>query len=304
MIVLQYIPWHIMVRVAVLGLGLMGSAIAENLLHKKHEVHVYNRTSSKARQLEQQGAVSHATPIETIEAGVDIAITMLTDQDVVRQVALGTNGFLPGMSGGSAWIDMSTILPEASVEHALECNQRGIERLDAPVLGGPQLAANGELVIIVGGREDVFQKYVDFLHQMGTEVIYVGPQGAGHRMKLAFNLYLGILAAGFSEALTFAQKLGIEPEEFVRVVNKTHQKNSYTETKGVKVTRNDFTPTFTLKMMRKDLTLAQNETSIHNISLPVTSSVLALYTSAMNQGLSEFDYSSVVEAVRKLNNIT
>jgi 3-hydroxyisobutyrate dehydrogenase len=292
-----------MVRVAVLGLGLMGSAIAENLLNRGHEVHVYNRTKSKAKPLEARGATVHTTPIDAVKAGVDVVITMVTDQEAVRQIAFDSNGFLQGMGKGDAWIDMSTISPEASVQHAAECEKRGIERLDAPVIGGPQLIAKGEVVIIVGGKEQTYKKYSDFLHQIGSEVMYMGPEGAGHKMKLAFNLYLAFVATGFSEAMTFAQKLGLTPEEFVNVVNKTQHKNGYTETKGPRVVKNDFTPSFTLKMIRKDLALVQNEATAHKISLPTTAAVLTLFTTGMNQGLSESDYSSIVLTIRKLNGI-
>jgi 3-hydroxyisobutyrate dehydrogenase len=293
----------VMVKVAVLGLGMMGSGIAENLLNRGHEVHVYNRTSSKAEPLEARGAIVHKTPIDAVKAGVDIVVTMVTDQDAFREIAFESDGFLQGMSKGTAWIDMSTISPEASIEHAAECERRGIERLDAPVIGGPQLIAKGEVLVIVGGEEETYRKHSGFLHQIGREVMYMGPEGAGHKMKLAFNLYLAIMATGFSEAMTFAQKLGLTPEAFADVVNKTPHKNRYTETKGPRVIKNDFTPSFTLKMIRKDLALVQNEVTAHKMSLPTAGAVHALFTAGMNQGLSESDYSSIVLTIRKLNGI-
>jgi len=292
-----------MARIAVLGLGLMGAAIAENLLNRKHEVHVYNRTASKAIPLAAMGAVVHSTPIAAVKSDVEIVITMVTDQNVIREIAFGRDGFLEGMAKGSIWIDMSTILPEASMEHADACYKRGIERLDAPVLGGPQLAAKGELVIVVGGTKDTYMKHLDFLRQLGKEVVYIGLQGAGHKIKLAYNLYLAILGSGFSEALVFAEKLGIRGEDFVNVVNKTHHKTGYTEAKGMNVVYNVFTPTFTLGMMRKDLALVQSEATVYDMSLPIASSVLNLYTSAMNQGLAESDYSSIAMTIRKANGI-
>ena len=281
----------------------MGSAIAENLLNRKHEVHVYNRTASKAKLLAAKGAVVHSTPVATVKSGVEIVITMVTDENVIREIALGSDGFLEGMTKGSIWIDMSTILPEASIEHADACNIRGIERLDAPVLGGPQLAAKGELVIVVGGSKDTYAKHLDFLHQLGKEVIHIGPQGAGHKIKLAYNLYLAILGSGFSEALVFAEKLGIRGEDFVNVVNKTPHKTGYTEAKGMNVVHNVFTPTFTLGMMRKDLALVQSEVTAYRMSLPMASSSLNLYTLAMNQGLAESDYSSIATTIRKANGL-
>jgi 3-hydroxyisobutyrate dehydrogenase-like beta-hydroxyacid dehydrogenase len=292
-----------MTRVAILGLGLMGSAIAQNLLSKNYEVHAYNRTQEKTKALAEKGAMIHPTPRDAVARDVDVAITMLTDHEAVREVAMGRGGFLDGMRKGSLWIDMSTILPEASIEQATECETRGIERLDAPVIGGPQQAVRGELVLMVGGRKEIFTKHLSFLRQFGNEVIYMGPHGTGHKTKLAFNLYLAIQSAGFSEALTLAQRIGIDAKEFVDVINKTPHRNHYTETKGPRVCRNDFTPSFTLKMMRKDLILAQDEATAKKISLPLTSTVIALYAAAINQGLSELDYSSIALLLQRINGI-
>jgi 3-hydroxyisobutyrate dehydrogenase len=291
-----------MTRVAILGLGLMGSEIARNLLSKGDDVHGFNRTSEKTNALVEKGLVAHSTPRETVE-DVDVVITMLSDQDAVREVALGSNGFLDCMRPGSVWIDMSTILPEKSIEHANECKERGVERLDAPVVGGPERAFKGELVVIVGGRRDVFEKHAAFLGKLGKQIVYVGSFGSGHAMKLAFNLYLAVLATGFSEALTLAQKLGLSGRDFVDLVNKTHHKNSYTENKGPLVCKKDFTPTFTLEMMRKDLALIEEEKLIKRISLPVTASVLALFTAAMNEGFAKLDYSSIAAMLQKMNGI-
>jgi len=290
-------------KVAILGLGLMGSAIAQNLLSKNYEVHAYNRTQEKTKALAEKGAIIHPTPRDAVARDVDVAITMLTDHEAVRDVAMGRDGFLEAMKKGSLWIDMSTILPEASIEQATECERRGIERLDAPVIGAPRDAARGELVLVVGGTKDIFSKHLRFLQQLGSEVVYMGLHGTGHKTKLAFNLYLAIQSAGFSEALTLAQKIGIDAKDFVDVINKTPHKNRYTETKGPRVCRNDFTPSFTLKMMRKDLTLVQDEATAKKISLPVTSTVLALYTAAINQGLSELDYSSIALLLQRINGI-
>jgi len=291
-----------MTRVAVLGLGLMGSELARNLLSKGNEVHGFNRTQEKARPLIEKGLVPHSTPKEAVE-NADVVITMLSDQDAISEVAFGANGFLDCMRVGSLWVDMSTILPEKSIEHANECDAKRVERLDAPVIGGPARAFKGELLVIVGGRRETFEKHAGFLGNFG-KVIYVGPFGSGHSMKLAFNLYLAVLSAGFSEALTLAQKLGLNGKDFVDIVNKTHHKNSYTEDKGPKVAKKDFTPTFTLEMMRKDLALVEEEKLVRRISLPVTASVLTLYTAAMNEGFSKLDYSSIAAMLEKMNGIS
>jgi 3-hydroxyisobutyrate dehydrogenase len=280
----------------------MGAGIAENLLSKGNEVHAFNRTREKAKPLVEKGLIAHSTPREAVE-NADIVVTMLSDQDAVSEVAFGSNGFLDGVRPGSVWIDMSTILPEKSVEHAKACDAKGVERLDAPVAGGPERALKGELLVMVGGRREVFEKHTAFLRNFGKQVIYVGSYGSGHSMKLAFNLYLAVLATGFSEALILAEKLGIPGKEFVDLVNKTHHKNSYTENKGPMVVKRDFTPTFTLEMMRKDLALVEEEKLVKRISLPVTASVLALFTAAMNEGLSKHDYSSIAVMLEKMNGL-
>ena len=290
-----------MARVALLGLGLMGSQIAQNLLSRGNEVHGYNRTPEKAKTLVENGLKFHSTPREAVESA-DVVITVLTDQNAVSDVALGSGGFLDVMKRG-VWIDMSTILSESSTQHANECEKRGIERLDAPVIGGPPRALKGDLLVLVGGKREVFDKHANFLQQLGKRVVYVGSSAAGHKMKLAFNLYLAVLATGFSEAFTFAEKMGINGKDFVDVVNMTHHKNSYTESRGSMVCKKDFSPMFTLDMMRKDLALVEEETLINHITLPVSGAVLTLFTAAINQGLSELDYSSIVLLLQKMNGI-
>ncbi len=130
--------------VGVIGLGLMGSAFASNLLSRGYMVHVYNRTKQKAEPLIAKGAILHLS-VKDLASSVDIVLTSLTDQNVIDSVALGENGFLGSMKKGSLWIDLSTIDPTASIRHAQMANQSGVDRLDAPVVGSENLASKGEL---------------------------------------------------------------------------------------------------------------------------------------------------------------
>src|SRR5450759_1787875 len=186
--------------VGVIGLGLMGSAFASNLLLRGHEVHVYNRTAQKAEPLVAKGAVLHPSA-KGLASSVDIVMTSLTDQDAIDSVAFGEDGFLNSMRKGSLWIDLSTIDPTASVRHAKAARKAGVDRLDAPVVGSEDLASSGELVILVGGSNEVFRKYQNFLNELGKTVSYLGTDGNGHKMKLDVNLYLGLIGESFSEAL-------------------------------------------------------------------------------------------------------
>ncbi len=227
------------VSVGVIGLGIMGSSFAFNLLSRGYNVHVYNRTEEKAKPLLKKGAIFYSTPRE-LALVTDIIMTSLTDQNAIDTVAFGEDGFLNGANKGCLWIDLSTIDPSASIRHSEVAKQAGLERLDTPVVGGKDLALKGDLIVLVGGSREVFQKYEKFLNDVEKTVIYLGADGNGHKMKLAINLYLGLFAELFSEALAFSQKLGFDAKTFVETVNKTPYRNYISESKGPKIVEGDF----------------------------------------------------------------
>ncbi len=291
-----------MVRVGILGLGKMGSAFATNLLSKRNEVHVYNRNKERLRGLVAKGAVAHPSPFELAKS-VEIVITSVTDQDVVDSLVTGENGALRGMKKGSLWIEMSTIDPDASIRQADLAKKAGVDRLDAPVIGNPEMAAQGHESLLVGGDEKVFEKNREFLSQLGSTVIYLGKPGNGHKMKLILNLFLGTIGLAFSEAFVLSQKLGFEPRAFVDAFNKTPHRNYFSDVKGPLVAKGDFTPLFTVNMLLKDLTLAENQATRQKVALPAGSLVKQLFTTSVNQGQGEMDFSSIALTLQKLNGI-
>ena len=291
-----------MARVGILGLGKMGSAFATNLLSKRNEVHVYNRNKERLRGLVAKGAVAHPSPVELAKS-VDIVITSVTDQDVVDVLVTGENGALRGMKKGSLWIEMSTIDPDASIRQADLAKKAGVDRLDAPVIGNPEMAAQGHESLLVGGDVKVFEKNREFLSHLGSTVIYLGKPGNGHKMKLILNLFLGTIGLAFSEALVLSQKLGFEPTAFVDAFNKTPHRNYFSDVKGPLVAKGDFTPLFTVNMLLKDLTLAENQATRQKVALPAGSLVKQLFTTSVNQGQGEMDFSSIALTLQKLNGI-
>ena len=291
-----------MARVGVLGLGKMGSAFASNLLSKRNQVHVYNRNKERLRGLIAKGAIAHPTPIELAKS-VDVVITSLTDQDVVDSIVMGENGALRGMKNGSLWVEMSTIDPDASIRQAEQAKKSGVDRLDAPVIGNPEMAAEGNESLLVGGDEKVFEKNREFLNQLGSTVIYLGRPGNGHKMKLILNLFLGTIGLAFSEVFVLSQKLGFEPRAFVDAFNKTPHKNYFSDVKGPLVAKGDYTPLFTVNMLLKDLTLAENQATRQMVALPVGGLVKQLFTTCVNQGQGEMDFSSITLTIQKLNGI-
>jgi 3-hydroxyisobutyrate dehydrogenase len=291
-----------MTKVGVLGLGKMGSAFATNLLSKGNEVHVYNRSKDKLRGLVAKGAAAHPSPIE-LARSVDVVITSLTDQDVVDSMVMGENGALRGMKKGALWIEMSTIDPDASIRQAEEAKRAGVDRLDAPVIGNPNMVAEGHVNLLVGGDKNVFEKNREFLNQLGSTVIYLGNPGSGHKMKLILNLYLGTISLAFSEAFVLGQKLGFEPRAFVDAFNKTVHKNYFSDVKGPLIARGDYTPLFTVNMLLKDLTLAGTQATRQKIVLPAGGVAKELFTASANQGRGEMDFSSVALTMQELNGL-
>jgi 3-hydroxyisobutyrate dehydrogenase-like beta-hydroxyacid dehydrogenase len=207
------------------------------------------------------------------------------------------------MKEGALWIEMSTIDPDASIRQAEQAKRADINRLDAPVIGNPNMAAEGRLSLLVGGNEGVFEKYREFLSQLGSTVIYLGKPGSGHKMKLILNLFLGTIGLAFSEAFVLSQKLGFEPNAFVDAFNKTPHKNYFSDVKGPLIAKGDYTPLFTVNMLLKDLTLAGNQATRQKVALPAGSLAKQLFTTSVNQGQGEMDFSSIALTMQKLNGI-
>ena len=289
-------------KVGVIGLGLMGSAFASNLLSRGYEVHVYNRTEQKAQPLVAKGAIFHPSPKE-LASSVDIVMTSLTDQNAIDSVTFGEDGFLNSMRKGGLWIDLSTIDPTASVRHAEAAKKAGVDRLDTPVVGSEDLASKGQLIILVGGSQEVFQKYQNFLNELGKTVAYLGPDGNGHKMKLDVNLYYGLIAQSFSEALVLSLKQGFDPKTFVEVINKTPHRNSFSEGKGPKIAAGEFDAAFSLNNLLKDLRLADKQANETGAKLPMSKVALAQYSKAAEEGEGDKDFSVIALALEKENKL-
>lgn len=287
-------------KVGVLGLGLMGTAFATNLLNKGYLVHVYDRNEAKALPLLGMGALFHRTPRQLGEE-VDTAITALTDEAAVQQVVAGKAGLLNGMRKGGLWIEMSTIDPDESVRLSQICKRRGVERLDAPVVGVANLAREGKVILLVGGDKEVFRRHKQFLGELGSPVVYLGRDGNGHKMKLAINMYMSVVGLAFAEAMVLARKLGFPPGAFAATLNRTPHRNVYTEGRGPKVELDNYSPMFTLKNLAKDLRLAGEQSRKSRAFTPVSGLAAQIYAVALEEGLGEKDFSVVTSVVKKLS---
>jgi 3-hydroxyisobutyrate dehydrogenase len=286
-------------RVGIAGLGLMGSGITTRLIDSGHQVSVYNRTGSKAQQFSNKATVA-LSPRELAD-GCDLVITVVTDFDAVKDLLFGNNGIIKTGNRKLVVADVSTISPSQSEHCARLLHDAGIEMLGMPVMGGPAAAAAGDLVPIVAGNRHTFEKVRHVIEKLGR-TFYVGEKnGSANAIKLALNLNTALIASAVSEGITLVRKLGVDPLIFIQILNSTYFKTGLSEKKGPKMVKNDYSPTFHLKNMLKDLELAISTAQSNGIALPNTAIAQQLFRAANNSGFSDEDYTSICAFLAKIN---
>jgi len=287
-------------RIGVAGLGLMGSGMANHLISSGNEVSVYNRNAARTERFSKTARVV-STPQELAET-CNFVIIAVTDFDAVQQVLVGDRGMIQSSNRDLIIADSSTISPSQSKHCAQVLRRAGIEMLGMPVMGGPAAAESGELVPIVAGGKNAYERVRTIIDQLGRPVFYVGDKdGSANVVKLALNLNIALIAGALSEGITLVRGSGIDPSLFVQVLNSTYFKTGMSERKGPKMVRGDFEPTFHLKNMLKDLELAADTAQAAKIALPLTLLAQQVYRAANNSGFSEMDYTSLCAFLAKIN---
>jgi 3-hydroxyisobutyrate dehydrogenase len=244
-------------KIGWIGLGLMGNPMSKQLLKAGYPVTVYNRHKDKEAELKELGATTALTPKELI-GQTDVIIIMVTDDKAIRELFEGENGLLKADESGKIIINMSTVSPAINKEMAEMCRQQGNHFLDAPVSGSVKQAETAQLVIMVGGDADVFEKARPILEKIGKMVTNVGEIGAGNGAKLAINSLLSFYTQGLAEAIILAKKNGIEPAMLLELLGNAAIANPYTKLKGEAIVNNNFKPAFSLKNIVKDLKLSRD----------------------------------------------
>ena len=286
-------------RVGVAGLGLMGSAIATRLVNTEHAVSVYNRSSSKSERFSKSATVAFSP--KELGSNCDLVITIVTDFNAVKEVLLGKEGIIESTNHSLIVADASTISPLESENCARELRMAGIEMLGMPVMGGPAAAETGDLVPMVSGSRHAFEKARQVIEKLGR-TFYVGERdGSANAIKLALNLNIALVASGVSEGITLVKGYGIDPSIFVQILNSTYFKTGLSEKKGPKMVKNDFSPTFHLKNMLKDLELATGTAQAAGVTLPQTALAQQIFRAANNSGFSDQDYTSICAFLAKMN---
>ncbi len=279
-------------KIGFIGLGLMGSRMANNLLKKGNMLFVFNRTKEKAKNLTEKGAV-FCDSIAELALQSEVLITMLTAPDVVEQAALGTDGFLNSLEKNSIWIDCSTVNPEFSKLMATQSEQKGIHFLDAPVSGTITPAEKGELTFLIGGNKEDVEFCMPLFESMGKKILHVGENGKGTALKMVINLLLGQAITGFSEGLLLGESLGISKQTLLDILLGGPVAAPFLSGKKNKFLQNNFETEFPLQLMLKDLRLALSEAKSKNIILPLTAGAEEIFKFADEAGMGEDDFSAV-----------
>ena len=271
----------------------MGAAMAANLAKAGFPLTVWNRTPAKVEPLLRLGAKPGKSPAH-VAADADVVITMVSQPADVEAVVLGPDGALEELRAGSVLIDMSTVSPATSRKLAGAVTTKQAEFLDAPVVGSKSPATEGALVILVGGLPTTLERCRPVLDAMGKTIIHAGGVGAGSVLKLAVNLMLAHLAAGFAEGLLLVERAGLDPKRYLEVLEASTFRSPWYQTKGAGMIKREFAPHFALKHMHKDLRLMGELSVDVKAALPITTAIEQLFAASDAGGKSELDYSAIL----------
>ena len=287
-----------MEKVGFVGLGIMGAAMAKNLLGAGHELVVHNRTRAKAEGLAGHGAAVADSPKEVAERS-NVIVTMLPGPPEVEEVIAGDNGLLEGSGEGSLIVDMSTSSPLLARELSRTAKGRGIGMLDAPVSGGDVGAIDGTLSIMVGGEEDDFERARPLFGVMGETVVHVGGAGAGQTVKACNQVVVALVIEAVSEALVLGSKGGADPEKVAEALSGGLAASRILEVKGEKLLSYNFAPGGKVEYHRKDLGIALAAGREHGAALPVTALVDQMFGALMVKGRGGWDHSALITLIEE-----
>ena len=281
-------------RVAFLGLGIMGRPMASSLVKAGHEVSVWNRSADK----QVEGARRATSPADAAR-GAEVVWMCVSDTAAVESVLFGPEGVEGALAEGMIIADSSTISPSATRKFAERVAAKGVHYVDAPMTGSKVAAEAGTLIFIVGGEESVIESLKPLFAAMGKVFFRMGETGKGQAAKLAMNLQIALIYEGFAEGLTLAAKLGVDVDNLLRVVQASMVRSGVVEYKAPFVLKRDFTPNFPLRLMHKDIRLALEAAKEVRVKLPALETVEEIYEMATEDGHENLDYAATLTLLEK-----
>jgi 3-hydroxyisobutyrate dehydrogenase len=285
-------------RVALLGLGTMGSGMAQNLLKAGFPLTVYNRKQSKTVPLVELGAAAAKSPADAAK-GADVVISMLADDEASRAMWLGPDSALAAMKSGAIAVESSTVSPEWIAQLNEQCLRRQIRLIEAPVTGSRMQAEQAQLTFLATGDKGTLDELMPVLRCMSKEVLHLGKIGRGAQLKLVNNFLCGVQAASMAEAVAWIERSDLDRAAALEFLKKGAAGSGILSAMADRMTRRTYEVNFLLRLMGKDLRYAQAAAAREGVALSTAESAEKLFEKAQAQGHGEQDMSAVVEAVRK-----
>lgn len=291
-------------KVGFIGLGIMGKPMAKNLLKAGHQVCVNDFHKEAVEELVAAGATAGENNAE-VAKGVDVVITMVPNSPNVRAALLGENGVAEGADKDTVVIDMSSIDPVESKKIAAELKERtGMEMLDCPVSGGEPKAIDGTLSIMCGGKKEVFDRFTDLLKAMGSSVVYVGEIGSGNVAKLANQMVVAANIGICAEAMTFAKKMGTDPELVYQAIRGGLAGSTVMDAKVPMMLAGNYKPGFRIDLHIKDLNNALNASHAINMPVPMTAHMMEVMQELKNHDEGSCDHDDIIRYYERMTGVS
>ncbi len=284
-------------KIGFIGLGIMGSRMADNLLAGGHELIVHNRTKDKAATLIDKGA-KWADSYSSTADDTEVLITMLSTPETVREAALGPDGFISRLAKGSIWLNCSTVNPSFAMEMAKVAAKYGIIYIDGPVAGTKGPAEKGELVFLIGGDKDSVDRIGPLLDLMGKKTIFLGTAGNGSNMKMLINLLLAQSMLAFSEAMVLGEQMGLKSDTLFNVLLGVPVTAPFLSLVRAKMENNDYEANFPLQWIHKDIHLATLTAYEKGVSMPSLNIAKEIFSLANQNGYGTYDFSAIYDYLK------
>lgn len=285
-----------MERIAYLGLGIMGSGMATNLKKAGYPLTVWNRSPEACKPLVEQGATQAQTPAQAVQ-NADVIIYCLSNDKAVEDVVFGEDGILSNVQSGQIAINTSTVHPDTSHKEVAAYAQKNVAFLDAPVFGSKNEAISGGLWIVVGGKQDVFERVKPIFEAFSATAHYMGDTGKGTSMKLIGNSIVATQIAALGEAMVLATKAGLNPKDVLDVLHVVDFRSPVFDGVGNTLINRDFTTSFALKHLLKDVNLIARLAQDLNSPMPAAAMVRETIKAAVNQGWGEENATALIKAL-------
>ncbi len=285
-------------KVGYAGMGMMGSAMARNLMKAGHEVTVWNRTRSKAE------------PVRTMIADYpeelcknEVIFVCVSNDAALKDVLYSDDGIFKTLTSDTILIDCSTTSVHLTTEIAKKCKEKKAEFLDAPVTGGKNGAEKASLMFMIGGEAQTIEKTRELFNAMGKKIVHCGPNSYGQRMKIALNITQSMILQSYLEGLALALKNGISIEAAMEVFDSSGAKNGVAQAKMPAILERDFSPTFYLELMNKDMKLAEQEIKKLKLDLPIAEDIIKIMQIAHDKGWHKEDWAAFAKLLEEKSGV-